>query len=532
MSRTVRRLLCATDGAVAPTVAISLVGLIVSGGIAFDYARMASLDTEMQSAADQAALAAASQLDGAAGACARASAAAVGMITNRTVMANEPGGVAAVTVTSEPACDATGSIRFYQNLAKTIAATSDANAKFVEVRVDPRRTYYALTPIVAARYADVSGVAYAGLGEAYCKTPPVMICNPQETSTNTDFTVSSLVGKGLRLVTVGDHGGWVPGNFGYLNTNGGSNGTPGLREALGWSTPPGDCIEANGVDTKPGAAVTVTDTINTRFDIYDGTNSCPTGGLCPASVNSVKDVQRSADASGNNACKMHNSGWGAPANYYGDVLPTSATTPLASTDVVSAMGHPRDMCHAAPSSASGYCSGPIGDGNWDRDAYFRTNYGWTGGAAGGSWQAYTGLPATAKRYDVYLWEIANRGRLIGGKIVLGPSPAGATGSTKVAYGESICSASEGMGAPVVPGGAVPDRRKFTVAVVNCLEEGVNGNSTAVDVKQFIDVFLVEPSRNRTRTSAGDVYVEVIGTSGNTTSAAVQQVKKAVPYLIE
>ena len=33
------------------------------GGLAFDYARMASLDTELQDAADQAALAAASQLD-------------------------------------------------------------------------------------------------------------------------------------------------------------------------------------------------------------------------------------------------------------------------------------------------------------------------------------------------------------------------------------------------------------------------------------------------------------------------------------
>ena len=63
-------------GAVAPTVALSLFALIGAGGIAFDYARMASLDTELQNAADQAALAAATQLDKQDGAIARATAAA------------------------------------------------------------------------------------------------------------------------------------------------------------------------------------------------------------------------------------------------------------------------------------------------------------------------------------------------------------------------------------------------------------------------------------------------------------------------
>ena len=55
----IRRLLQSTKGSVAPTVALSLVGLVAAGGIAFDYARLASMDTELQNAADQAALAAA-----------------------------------------------------------------------------------------------------------------------------------------------------------------------------------------------------------------------------------------------------------------------------------------------------------------------------------------------------------------------------------------------------------------------------------------------------------------------------------------
>src|SRR6187200_1653214 len=89
-----------TSGAVAPTIALSLFALIGAGGIAFDYARMASLDTELQSGADQAALAAATQLDGQPGACARAAAAAANMLTNDTIFANEAG-ARAITVTNE-----------------------------------------------------------------------------------------------------------------------------------------------------------------------------------------------------------------------------------------------------------------------------------------------------------------------------------------------------------------------------------------------------------------------------------------------
>src|SRR3546814_10050133 len=84
-------------GAVAPTVALSLFGLIAAGGLAFDYARLASLDTELQNAADHAALAAASQLDGendsATGvnddAITRAEKAARELIQNETRFAND-----------------------------------------------------------------------------------------------------------------------------------------------------------------------------------------------------------------------------------------------------------------------------------------------------------------------------------------------------------------------------------------------------------------------------------------------------------
>src|SRR3546814_8968531 len=65
-----------------------------------------------------------------------------------------------------------------------------------------------------------------------------------------------------------------------------------------------------------------------------------------------------------------------------------------------AMGYPRDKCHAV--STAGSCSaGKIGDGNWDRNAYFYVNYNW--GSA--DWPGYTStatnpLPSNPTRYQV------------------------------------------------------------------------------------------------------------------------------------
>ena len=49
-----RSYLANEDGAVAAMYAIALTGLIVIAGAAFDYGRVAALDTELQGAADQA----------------------------------------------------------------------------------------------------------------------------------------------------------------------------------------------------------------------------------------------------------------------------------------------------------------------------------------------------------------------------------------------------------------------------------------------------------------------------------------------
>ncbi|WP_395000303.1 pilus assembly protein TadG-related protein [Sphingomonas sp.] len=543
MMRLMRRLARDRRGAVAPTVALSLIGLLASGGIAFDYARLATLDSELQQAADQAALAGASQLDGQSGAVTRAVAAAQGLLVNQTLLGNDSGGITIQTGTT------TGSvfrIYFYTSKANAEADSSpilasaavDSTAKFIKVAVVGRQAKYALTPIVGAISSGTIGAeAVAGLGSAICKTPPVMICNPDEAGDPT-FTVANYIGKGIKLVSVGNgNGTWAPGNFGYLNSSGGSNGAPGLREALGWNTPPGKCIAATGVSTKPGASVSVTDALNTRFDIYDSNVSCTGTGICSASINSAKDLVRPGNANGGNACKLQNSGWQEVAT--GQYLPTSATVPLATTP--KAMGHPRDMCHAVASGTAGACTSPIGDGVWDRDAYFRSNYVrsgvatyWTGGTGAGTWRTNTGLSATATRYQVYVWETANRGVAIDGVTVMAPRVASGSGASALtSYGLPQCSAGQGFGSGQIPSATTPDRRRISLAVVNCTANGVNGNSTNVPVQKWMEMFLVEPSLNRTRTNAGDIYAEVIReTISGAGATAGQVVRRDTPYLVK
>jgi len=549
-----------TDGAAAPTVALLIFVLVAMAGIGFDYSRLASLDTELQNAADQAALAAASQLDQEAGTIDRATAAAEDLVNNLTLFGNDGSSDGTEVELAEVVFYADKDDATAENgtlCPTTGAVTTDAEARFVCVRTVTRTANFALTPVVGALSGDASAMAVAGLGSAICKTPPVMICNPDEDLTATpqqlDFDANAYIGHGLRLVTVGGGPGyWAPGNFGYLDSGGGSNGAPGLREALGWDTPPGQCLAQTGVDTKPGATVTVTDALNTRFDVYQGDVPCPTGGKCPASINSMKDVRRSANASGNNACKLHNNGWGLPTNPY---LPISDGY-LPSTLTPDAMGHPRDICHYRYElNGSGGCSDPIGDGNWDRDAYFRTNYGvdhstWTSRLAT-DLSITTTEAESVTRYQVYKWEIAElqAGRSLGTRAVLGPTPTGATGATKVNYGAPVCSPTKGYGNGTIPDEDTADRRKISVAVINCAQNSVNGAEDNLPVIKWVDVFLVEPSFNRGRpstyldgssvpsgsnyTTEGDVYAEIIGdteTAGG--GAPLQVVRRDVPYLLK
>src|SRR4051794_30873729 len=149
MRRSALTLFGSNDGSVAPTIAISLFALIAASGLAFDYSRMASLDTELQDGADQAALAAATQLDQTSGSMERATAAAQSMLVNLTIMANDSNADAGavtipVVVFYKTKADAEGNANGFTDVTKF------ADAHFVRVAVNARRANFAFTPIVGA----------------------------------------------------------------------------------------------------------------------------------------------------------------------------------------------------------------------------------------------------------------------------------------------------------------------------------------------------------------------------------------------
>ena len=550
-------------GAVAPIVALSLFALVGIAGVAFDYSRVAGLDSELQNGADQAALAGASQLDKGSGACARASNAAIALLSNPTVLANDNAGVTVkindgntIAVTDD-ACSSLPGITFYEDKDKTTVATTDADAAFIEVAVDTRVANYAFTPIVGLfSSGNMTAKALAGLGSSVCKVPPMMICSPDPA---TDIDWSTMEGDGIEATGhnagnssgTGGNGGsstagntWSPGDFGFLQVNDpdASNTNAALLKALAYTSPPIDCTPIGDNKVSTGNPQGMYDAINTRFDMYDfpdsgGGNvlaSCQ-GGSCPPSTNVVKDFQNdNTDNTGANSCKVSSNGWHMPTNEFYPIATANGQSHQDSNHDGTAgdytvtitnggghnpqtytmqMGLPRDYCHYTTYNGTGLCSGGtgrFGDGVWDRYDYFATNHGTDTANWPSDWQTIT-------RYQAYLWERGDYGS--GGSL---PTVSGQKSTPMCFNGSSSLED--------------PSRRVLTVAVVtNCAD--LNGTSKPVDIQDWIDVFLVEPSTdNAQRHNAFEdaIYLEVIGPSklAGDGSYASQQVRRDVPYLVQ
>jgi Flp pilus assembly protein TadG len=518
---------------VAPTVALSLVGLLVVGGVAFDYAHLAAMDTELQQAADQAALAAATQLDGQTGAIARATAAAQNLITNKTLLAGD-GTSNAVTVPTITFCSAFDDSK-PDGTAPTGACTSttsDSAAKVVWVRVGGRTANYTLTPIVGLfTSGSISAEGVAGMSSAVCKEPPVMMCNPSATPGT--FDVSTYVGKGILLVAKGSGASYAPGDFGFLDVGAGASD---LSKLMGYGSPPDKCVDVTQPSTETGALTSVINEFNTRFDIYESGDSigCFGSSLCPPSLNSRKDVvmNHTAPFTKTNCgivAGAGSNGWVVSTNPYRPVsTPTTDTHYVNNyTAAIDAMGYPRDRTQATSSADA--LANRIGTGDWDIDAYWRVNHPPSTTyptSLNGAIRAVFPLPVDGTRtyptrYQVYQWEMANAAAQLPSRSV----------GTNTDYGQPVCKPSLPGS---TPGPTTADRRTLPVAVVNCT--GLNGKK-AVNPIDWITTFLVEPSMGRssagtTYTNNGDIYVEVIGHTGNGTGGTTTQfIRHDRPYLI-
>ena len=69
-------------------------------------------------------------------------------------------------------------------------------------------------------------------------------------------------------------------------------------------------------------------------------------------------------------------------------------------------------------------------------------------------------------------------------------------------------------------------------MVNCTGAAGSPGKKRLEPVKWLDVFLVEPSWNRDRTSDSDLYVEIIGEARIAgPGGTLHQVERAVPYLI-
>jgi hypothetical protein len=444
-------------GLMLPYVTTMLVVIVGVSVLAVDGARMVSLQTQLQQAADALALAGAAELDQRSSSITRATNAIASIVTNKTV----PGvGNANVTVSS---------IRFLKSLpasdSSSIAVADTTlnpiEARYVEVTVQP----VTLATVLPASFfggsnsVTAGAQAVAGRGtDVVCKVPPVFICNPYELAGMSDSEATELLLAKLNN-PVERRRQWKlnasktgPGQFGWLVPPDGCTGASCLADWIARTTP-NACYRKSGVDLNTGEKTSVNDGFNIRFDIYQG---------------SIK--YSAAYAPGINVRKGFTSS-------NGDWCPPKAgpAEPYYDNATVSAL--PRDTAF----------SDFMGNGQWDCQGYWTKNHTanlpmvLAGGQTGVCGDA---VATTWSRYNVYRYEI-EQGLIDDWSGNHVPNGTGESGAPHCA----------GPGNGVDETTGKTDRRLIIVPIINCLANGPfppGANATDVPVAAFGNFFMTQP----------------------------------------
>jgi Flp pilus assembly protein TadG len=466
------RLAADRQGSVSPLYAIALLALIAIAGIGLDYGRLAAMQSELQNAADQAALAAATQLDGREGAIARARSAAQASFAsaaseyvNETRIANDDEGRAITDLT----------FTFYDSYVNDQpgnVVTSDADgerARVVHVRVNGREVFYALTPVVGALSSGgITADAMAMLDMSVCRLPPIMVCIERE-----DFPLPSDEGRGLRMRWRASSGvePLAPGNFGFLDLYKQKDS----QYELGENTEYNDCALVEDVTTEPGFRASETAALNTRFDIYSNPLSCDpsSGDFCPAqNVRKNFVLVEETTVTTNSPLPPAPPACGTYDRRSRDWV--AMNTGAAVDELALARSFTPDDCFA-----DGSCS-YMGDGEWDLQGYLNRHHP---GVSAASF-------AKGTRYEVYQWELQNPAGRLAPRLVSSQVTTRQRGTRFEHSFTNRCSyAQPQFGSPVVPSNTQKDRRLMSIAAVDCT--GLTGRSP-VDILGWFDVFVVQP----------------------------------------
>jgi Flp pilus assembly protein TadG len=424
---------------------VSLIAAVLVGfaGLVIDGARYVTTNTQLQSAADAAALAAATQLDGRPDAITRATNAAMTspLVTNSQTFAT---GSSTVAIAQ---------IRFLKSLpprrdpiSSANLTTDPADARFVEVTTATRtQNNFFIMAVGAAATSSTSATAVAGFTQVVCQVAPLAVCNPAETiATGEPFDSATWRGRQIVVKASGPSSAWTPGNFALVDVEG-TQSAPGIADLLA-ADRPSACISAR-IDLKPGQTMGTKSALNTRFDIYEnpffGGNEKNNPRYRPA-----RNVTKGYVVQGN-ACNAQ---------------------PAADPNVARKI--PRDS-NIPPNDVDLGSSPRFGNGTWDCLAYWTVNHPNTTPPAGCT---AASTPSTFTRYQLYRYEIDN-------SLIPNNSATGGENGAPQCHANSATT------------GDVPDRRVLYFAVINCIELGpISGNSAGpLPVEAFVKAFITEPT---------------------------------------
>ncbi|PZX36216.1 putative Flp pilus-assembly TadE/G-like protein [Roseinatronobacter thiooxidans] len=482
------------DGGILVFWALFLAVAFGFAALTFDIGRVANTQSELQSFADQVALAAAGELDGRSGAITRATAAANGLISRSQTfgdggaMMSGQGAYTLTFLSALPADDRDPA---------TATTTDPTRARFVQVSVNQRNVqtpFAAINATLVGRaganaQAQVGATAVAGAAAYACDITPLFFCIPS------GWSASANTGQQILLRTGGKEpknkddeqdrtkAFWQPGNFGFLDPasldvdpDGACSNQSGAnlyRCLVGAESAITQCIRTDaGVDTLTGQRQGLARAFNTRFDIYAGAlNSQQNNPFYRPAPNVLSDI------------------W----------------EPSSGKASVDAPSLPRDICIEA-----GTCR--FGNNDWDRtglNSYLALyhNNEWP---LQGDPNAQD-RPSRDKmtRYDLYLAEIDTARARMNDDWPL----------TAAGY--------EGVGLPgnhrdaKTPAQRAlldPARRTIIAAAVDCESDEFTGKSKVTPL-EYVRVFMTEPVQEMGGDGNGDILVEVVESVGGVGSGS-------------
>ena len=438
--------------------------------LAIDLGRVMSLQSELQSAADAAALAGAAELDRQTNAITRAEAAAGcpesgvsgAFGTNSQTFATDGDGtgVSVVSCTFFSTLNAAGPLLPPNGSAQGGSATTRDNAaNFIKVVVQVRTVANAFITLVGGpQAASTTATATAGFTQITCKPMQLMICNPAEGTTS---SFSPQPGQELFMPYSGGTAS-APGNWGLMDApptvsaaaqscgvTPGGNSAPVIEAYLGQAQPIG-CFATDLLVTRPGKPTPVAPALNVLLDYYNGAGVSRADSCFPPALNVTK-------------------GMDGPA-----CSPNPDAPPAA---------------EAFPQDSTFTFSGALGNGNWDINNYWAYNHTSSAGCTSPtcypsalttfaqnmspSGMTPAGIPS---RYATYLYEI-NQNMI---------PTAGTPSASHKENGAPACYFN--LADPNI----TASRRLVDIGLVNCNQQRVGGRST-ITPYGVLQVFMIRPT---------------------------------------